>query len=375
MWWEWRNCFWIWFTAGCLQGFDEWGQQQSLWCIYAVLTYLDVWSVTNSFLATYVQSGKYVVLKSDLKTQKEPCLWRIDGKNLLQKYEPILFRESLAYHNISTVSNEEKKPIRLQSKIKLCSSLYFASTQVGRRKAEGSTYQWKLSLSHSPKVRWWWDSILVPSCWQSGTNIQGSSLSDRWCVVFRLWDSERVQERMTREIEDTCDSFRVYLQTLMSQALDDNFLTEINVDKGIQNLLQLKWNTFLHLGRSSLDDYFLGSICAIEEGWVRPRMANLESSWSSPKIKVPSPARNCIQWIFYKIFAIQSQELLQSYPLYELASLTTADQSCSRCQMKNPTRRMLFRPVTYSMDSMRESEFITDKLVDIKLGSLREIFL
>ena len=44
------------------------------------------------------------MLKSDFKRQKNPCLWRIDGKNLLQKYEPILYKGSIAFRNISTVS-------------------------------------------------------------------------------------------------------------------------------------------------------------------------------------------------------------------------------------------------------------------------------
>ena len=44
------------------------------------------------------------MLKSDLKTQQAPCIWRIDGKNLLQKYEPISYNDGVAYRNISTVS-------------------------------------------------------------------------------------------------------------------------------------------------------------------------------------------------------------------------------------------------------------------------------
>jgi hypothetical protein len=47
------------------------------------------------------------MLKSDLKTQKTPSIWRIDGKNLLQKYESISYNEGTAYRNISTVRNRE----------------------------------------------------------------------------------------------------------------------------------------------------------------------------------------------------------------------------------------------------------------------------
>lgn len=53
----------------------------------------------------FPQSGKFIMLKSDFKRQKNPCLWRIDGKNLLQKYEPITYKGGTGYRNISTVSN------------------------------------------------------------------------------------------------------------------------------------------------------------------------------------------------------------------------------------------------------------------------------
>ena len=44
------------------------------------------------------------MLKSDFKTQKSPSIWRIDGKNLIQKYEQISYEDGTAYRNISTVS-------------------------------------------------------------------------------------------------------------------------------------------------------------------------------------------------------------------------------------------------------------------------------
>ena len=43
------------------------------------------------------------MLKSDLKTQKSPSLWRIDNKQLLQKYEPISYHDETAYRNTITV--------------------------------------------------------------------------------------------------------------------------------------------------------------------------------------------------------------------------------------------------------------------------------
>jgi len=58
----------------------------------------------NTNELTY-ESGKFIMLKSDFKRQKNPCLWRIDGKNLLQKYEPITYKGGTGYRNISTYSS------------------------------------------------------------------------------------------------------------------------------------------------------------------------------------------------------------------------------------------------------------------------------
>ena len=45
------------------------------------------------------------MLKSDFKTQKFPSIWRIDGKNLLQKYESVSHNGGVGYQNISTVND------------------------------------------------------------------------------------------------------------------------------------------------------------------------------------------------------------------------------------------------------------------------------
>ena len=46
-----------------------------------------------------------MVIKSDLE-EEFPPLWRIDGKTLLQKYEPFNSNGKTLYRNISTVSTK-----------------------------------------------------------------------------------------------------------------------------------------------------------------------------------------------------------------------------------------------------------------------------
>lgn len=51
------------------------------------------------------QSGEFIALRSELN-EMWPAIWRVDGKTLLQKYEPFEENGKVLYRNISTVSIE-----------------------------------------------------------------------------------------------------------------------------------------------------------------------------------------------------------------------------------------------------------------------------
>jgi len=213
-------------------------------------------------------SGKFIMLKSDFKWQKSPCLWRIDGKNLLQKYEPISHEGAVAYRNISTYSSWTVNNKGLYIPIE----------------AEFS-YQSKTEtvVTFDP------ESVVLPI---------GIEVSRKIC-------DEGIA---------ISDTFKVYLQTLLSQALDSNFLVEIAKEK---------------------DEYFLTSIAAVEEHWVCPRLAIFahKITWKKDLLK-----------------------MVEMHPVFDLSCVTSGEKTCDSCGGRNPTRKFHFQCRTYEIESLRESE-------------------
>lgn len=142
------------------------------------------------------KSGEFVVMKADLD-EEFPPLWRIDGKTLLQKYEPFKSNGKTFYKNISTYSG------------------------------------W------SPQNRNTYLQVPVKFWQQDKLETVVEFLREEMIVD----DSEFIDKCM-KETEKYQDNFEVYIQTLISQALDSNFLTEIFQEQ---------------------DDYFLSNVKTVDD--------------------------------------------------------------------------------------------------------------
>ncbi|CAG9836686.1 unnamed protein product [Diabrotica balteata] len=142
------------------------------------------------------KAGDFVVIKAELN-EEWPAIWRVDGKTLLQKYEPFEQNGVTLYRNISTYTSwtpESKKqymvvPVKLISTGQLEVIVEF--------------------LKHEMNI-----------------------------VDFEY------QDQCMKQFESYQDNFEVYIQTLISQALDSNFLMEIFHEK---------------------DDYFLSNVQTIDD--------------------------------------------------------------------------------------------------------------
>ncbi|XP_016766169.1 uncharacterized protein LOC552092 isoform X3 [Apis mellifera] len=142
------------------------------------------------------KSGEFVVIKTDLN-EEYPPLWRIDGKTLLQKYEPFKSNGKTLYRNISTYSG------------------------------------W------APQNRHIYQQVPVKFLQQGKAETIVEFLRDEMII-----DNNECIDKSMKDTEKYQDNFEVYIQTLISQALDSNFLTEIFQEQ---------------------DDYFLSNVKTVDE--------------------------------------------------------------------------------------------------------------
>ncbi|XP_037968239.2 uncharacterized protein LOC105391076 isoform X2 [Plutella xylostella] len=142
------------------------------------------------------QSGEFVAIKSEL-SEMWPAIWRVDGKTLLQKYEPFEENGKVLYRNISTYAawNPDNKKLYTQVHVKVRSQTHLENI---------------VELIRSD-----------------------SSGDDCNFIEKRMLETQMYQE-----------NFEVYIQTLISHALDPNFLTEIFQEQ---------------------DEYFLSNVKTVDE--------------------------------------------------------------------------------------------------------------
>ncbi|XP_065159098.1 uncharacterized protein [Atheta coriaria] len=155
------------------------------------------YAISNSSIDGAFKPGEFLALKTELNLQWPPALWRIDGKNLLQKYESFDENGIRLYKNISTYS----------------------------------------SLMADSKHMY----VPVPVKFRMQNQLETVVEFLRNELV--IYDQE-VLEKSIKSHEVYQDNFEVYIQTLISQALDCNFLKEIFHEK---------------------DDYFLTNVKMIDD--------------------------------------------------------------------------------------------------------------
>ncbi|XP_044255617.1 uncharacterized protein LOC123005750 [Tribolium madens] len=157
-------------------------------------------SLSNNSLITNddnpFKPGEFVVIRSEL-SQDWPAIWRVDGKTLLQKYEPFEQNGVTLYRNISTYT------------------------------------------SWTPESKKQYISIPIAYKVQNHLETIVEFLRNEMTVI-----DQDYQQKCMRDCECYQDNFEVYIQTLISQALDSNFLTEIFQEK---------------------DEYFLSNVKTIDD--------------------------------------------------------------------------------------------------------------
>ncbi|XP_018572236.1 uncharacterized protein LOC108911707 isoform X2 [Anoplophora glabripennis] len=140
--------------------------------------------------------GEFVVIKSELK-EEWPAIWRVDGKTLLQKYEPFEQNGVTLYRNIS------------------------------------------MYTSWTPESKKQYMSVPVKYKSQGQLETIVEFLKNEMTII-----DQDFQEQCMKQFESYQDNFEVYIQTLISQALDSNFLMEIFQEN---------------------DDYFLSNVQTIDD--------------------------------------------------------------------------------------------------------------
>lgn len=160
------------------------------------------------------QSGEFVAIKTDLN-EMWPVIWRVDGKTLLQKYEPFEENGKVLYRNISTVSFN----FILRSNTKGYKNKYETENSVNV-----ILFQYAAWNPENKKIY-----TQVPVKVRSHSHLE--TIVELVRSELPLDDCNFIEKRML-ETQMYQENFEVYIQTLISHALDPNFLTEIFQEQG-----------------------------------------------------------------------------------------------------------------------------------------------
>ncbi|XP_011308805.1 uncharacterized protein [Fopius arisanus] len=242
------------------------------------------------------KSGEFVVMKAELN-EEYPALWRIDGKTLLQKYEPFASNGKTLYRNISTYSG------------------------------------W------APQNRHIYQQVPVKFWQHSKMETIVEFLRDE----MLLDDSEYV-ERRVKEYEKYQDHFEVYIQTLISQALDSNFLTEIFQEQ---------------------DDYFLSNVKTVDDMTEeRKRLLLSTTKWGETVISAIST------WPCLNI-------------LKDIPSAEYRGKQCNGCQLSKVFARVLLYGQPYNATTLegsppdlkvpQEKDFLLCRVCQTKVGLFNKV--
>jgi hypothetical protein len=169
----------------------------------------EVSNASNDSFPDTTKVGDFVQLKTDTNNPTA-AIWKIDGKTLIQKYE-CLDEETLEYKNVNTFSGW---------------------TPQTRAKYEVVEVK---HIRQSPK-----ETVvkrIFPPTNKSvnGTDEQSEegagTSSDPRPVPEQKVNVEEIKARSRTETNQFQENFEVYIQTLISQCLDTNFLNEIFADQ------------------------------------------------------------------------------------------------------------------------------------------------
>uniref|UniRef100_A0A1Y1MPK1 DUF4211 domain-containing protein n=1 Tax=Photinus pyralis TaxID=7054 RepID=A0A1Y1MPK1_PHOPY len=209
--------------------------------------------------------GEFLVIKNELN-EEWPAIWRVDGKTLLQKYEPFEQGGQTLYRNISTYTSwtaDSKKqyipiPVKYRSQGQLETIVEFLRNEL---------------------------------------------------VVI---DQEFLEKAMT-ESEVYQDNFEVYIQTLISQALDSNFLMEIFQEQ---------------------DEYFLTNVQTIDD------ITNNKKQKMITLLKWPNPVQVAVStWPCFNV-------------IRELNALDSQLRPCGACLKPGVSVRVLMYGQPYNATTL-----------------------